>query len=171
MFGTNRTCACCCLTIVVSPHSWDCLVHLNVIPSSDVSTVQKQVSQLLNTPHNVGYLTLMANPQSIQVNAVGKSQTIPKGIPPLERKSELKSSQLGKEGYWMIRSRDFPGHMVRMTDSWPYIWYRRVMPMRVHGSTVMMRGIVSFPRGLPPCHSHSSHCHGHWNLFWHNHRP
>ncbi|KAJ7996359.1 hypothetical protein DPEC_G00236280 [Dallia pectoralis] len=49
---------------------FDCLVHLNVFPKSDVSSVQMQVSQLLNTAPNSENIELSANNKSIQVNAV-----------------------------------------------------------------------------------------------------
>ncbi|XP_041707498.1 adhesion G-protein coupled receptor G4 isoform X1 [Coregonus clupeaformis] len=71
-------------------NNFDCLVHLNVIPSSDVSTVQKQVSLLLNTHHNSGHLTLVAKPHSIQVNAV---EDFPRAthIPPIDIVTEASS--------------------------------------------------------------------------------
>ncbi|CAB1333139.1 unnamed protein product [Coregonus sp. 'balchen'] len=71
-------------------NNFDCLVHLNVIPSSDVRTVQKQVSLLLNTHHNSGHLTLVAKPHSIQVNAV---EDFPRAthIPPIDIVTEASS--------------------------------------------------------------------------------
>ncbi|KAL0993915.1 hypothetical protein UPYG_G00115510 [Umbra pygmaea] len=59
-------------SLAKSSSNWfDCLVHLNVIPSSDVSNVQKNVSQLLNNkPLNTSSLTLTAISNSIQVNSV-----------------------------------------------------------------------------------------------------
>ena len=64
------------------PCRFNCLVHVTVIPCTDVATVQQEMHANLSNAYNhpSGVLQLLADPDSIHTTAVGKKQLRPADV-------------------------------------------------------------------------------------------
>jgi len=59
-------------------HRFDCLAHLNVIPSVDVGKIQDELSEILAKPYKVDHYEIFTSPEAIFIYPLGKSDSTPR---------------------------------------------------------------------------------------------
>lgn len=61
--------------ILVFLHRFDCLAHLNVIPSVDVGKIQDELSEILAKRYKIDHYEIITSPDAIFIYPIGKSDS------------------------------------------------------------------------------------------------
>lgn len=63
--------------ILVFLYRFDCLAHLNAIPSPDVGIMQEELSEILAKRHKIDHYEIITDPDVIFIYPIGKSDSTP----------------------------------------------------------------------------------------------
>lgn len=64
--------------ILVFLHRFECLAHLNVIPSADVGKIQDELSEILAKRYKIDHYEINTSPDAIFIYPIGKSDSTPR---------------------------------------------------------------------------------------------